>query len=481
MDRVVNPDVVNTSELERLLSAQRAAIIGRPGPSASERRERLDRCIGLLVEHGNALCDAMAEDFGWRSKDASRLTDIAASIAPLKHARAHVQAWMRPDRRRVEFPLGLLGGRGEIRFEPKGVVGLISPWNFPVQLTFGPLAGILAAGNRVMIKPSEYPPATSALMQQLVGRYFAPEEMAVVTGGAEMGAGFAALPFDHLLFTGATSVARHVMRAAAESLTPLTLELGGKSPVILGRSADIPKAAARIMTGQTLNAGQICLAPDYVLCPTEALDSFVSHATQAVSRMYPSLKNNPDYTSVVNQRHYERLHALLRDAEEKGAHVIPINPTNEDFSQQEHRRMPPTLVLNVKEHMRVMQEEIFGPILPVRTYDQIEEALEFVNAQPKPLALYYFGADRLEEERVLHSTRSGGVTINDVIYHVAHEDLPFGGIGPSGMGAYHGREGFLEFSHKRSVYRQIGREFLAVARPPYGATFRKLMQSRIKR
>lgn len=464
-----------------LLAKQQAAVLAAAAPAtAAERRDRLDRCIRLLVEHGDALCQAMAEDFGWRSHDQSRLTDIAASIAPLKHARSHVEKWMRPERRQAEFPLGLLGGRAEVRFEPKGVVGLISPWNFPIQLTFGPLAGILAAGNRVMIKPSEYTPATSALMQDLIARYFVEEEMAVVTGGPELGASFAALPFDHLIFTGATSIARHVMRAAAENLTPLTLELGGKSPVIIGRSADPAKVAARLMAGKTLNAGQVCLAPDYVLAPAEGRDRFVEELQKAVATLYPTIKDNPDYTSIVNQRHFDRLQGLLQDAQAKGATLLTLNPAKEDFSQQEHRRIPPTLVLNASEDMRVMQEEIFGPILPILTYGEISKAIEYINGKPKPLALYYFGSDRQEEGQVLSHTRSGGVTVNDVIYHVAHEDLPFGGIGPSGMGSYHGREGFLEFSHKRSVYRQTGADVLSVTRPPYGETFRALVRGRLK-
>lgn len=467
--------------LDSLLAEQRRAHVSAGPPSAAERKDRLARAVNLLVEQGERLCDAMATDFGWRSKDASRLTDIAASIAPLKHAQKNVERWMRSQRRQPEFPLGLLGARAELHYQPKGVVGIISPWNFPVQLTFGPLAGVFAAGNRAMIKPSEFTPATSALMQDLVAEYFAPEELVVVTGGAELGASFAALPFDHLLFTGATSVGRHVMRAAAENLTPVTLELGGKSPVVLGRSADLARAATLVMAGKTLNAGQICLAPDYVFTPADRRDAFVEAAQAAVAKMYPTLKDNPDYSSVVNQRHFERLQGLLEDAERKGGQAIAINPASEDFRQQEHRRIPPTLVLDPTDDMRVMQDEIFGPILPVRTYTDIEEVISYVNDHPKPLALYYFGQDAAEEARVLRMTSSGGVTINDVIYHVAQEELPFGGIGPSGMGAYHGHEGFLEFSHRRSVFRQIGPDLLAVTRPPYGDTFRKLVAQRLRR
>lgn len=464
-----------------ILKLQRQRQVEEGPPSLEVRRDRLQRCIDLLVENSDAFCDALAQDFGWRSKDASRLTDIAGAIGPLKHARDNLARWMRPERRRPEFPLGLLGARAEVRFTPKGVVGVISPWNFPVQLTFGPLAGVLAAGNRAMIKPSEFTPATSALMERTLGAAFGLDEIAVVTGGAEVGARFAGLPFDHLIFTGGTSIAYHVMRAAAENLTPLTLELGGKSPVVIGASADLAKAAARVMTGKTLNAGQICLAPDYVLAPHDQVDGFVAAATASVASMYPTLKDNPDYTAIINQRHYERLQGLLADAREKGARVVELNPAGEDFSQQEHRRIPPTLVLDPTDDMKVMQEEIFGPILPVKSYGGVDEAIDYINAHPRPLGLYYFGSDAAEEARVLERTVSGGVTVNDVIYHVAQEDLPFGGIGPAGMGAYHGRDGFLEFSHKRAVYKQVSSEILAMTRPPYTERFRKLVAGRISR
>jgi len=472
------PKTSGVTDMAAILERQQAAVRGRPPASLQERRDRLTRCIALLLEHEGALCDAMAADFGWRSKDASRMFDIAASIAPLKHARAHVGAWMRPERRKVEFPLGLLGGRAEIQFQPKGVVGVISPWNFPVQLTFGPLAGVFAGGNRAMVKPSEFTPATSALLQELAAKYFAPEELAVVTGGPEVGAAFAELPFDHLLFTGATAIARHIMRAAAQNLTPLTLELGGKSPVLLGRSADMTKAAARVLTGKTLNAGQVCLAPDYVLVPAEQRDAFVQAAQDVVAAMFPSLRDNPDYTSIVNDRHHQRLLGLLADAEAKGARCLALNPGGESLGEAE-RRLAPTLVLDPTDDMRVLQEEIFGPILPIVTYERVEDAISYINARPKPLALYYFGADQAEEAFVLARTTSGGVTVNDVIYHIAQEDLPFGGIGPSGMGSYHGRDGFLEFSHRRSVYRQIGPELLGALRPPYGETFRRLLAQRL--
>ncbi|MDP3460852.1 MAG: coniferyl aldehyde dehydrogenase, partial [Hyphomonas sp.] len=357
-----------------------------------------------------------------------------------------------------------------------------SPWNFPVNLTFTPLAGVFAAGNRCMIKPSEFTEATSELMKELIAKYYTAEECVVVTGGPDVGAEFTKLPFDHILFTGATSVAHHVMRAAADNLVPLTLELGGKSPVILGRSADLQKAASRIMAGKTLNAGQICLAPDYAFVPKDKTQEFVGAATRAIETMYPTgLKDNDDYTSVVNQRHFDRIQGYIEDARSKGAEVITLNPKSENFAQQPHHKIPPTLIIDPTDDMKVMQDEIFGPILPIKSYNDARDAVAYINAHPRPLGLYYFGEDASEKDFVLNNTTSGGVTVNDVIFHVAQEDLPFGGVGPSGMGSYHGRDGFLEFSHKKAVYTQTNNEILAMMRPPYGDKFRGQVKARLKK
>ena len=458
--------------MQNTLDRQRQAQIKGGEVPASLRIDRLKRAIAVLETHGDAFCDAMSEDFGNRSLDASKLTDIQGAIGPLKDAVKQVRSWMKPERRKATFPMGLLGGRARIEYQPLGVVGCISPWNFPVQLTFSPLAGVFAAGNRTMIKPSEYTPITSELMKTTLESAFDEEELAVFTGGPEVGSAFSQLPFDHLLFTGATAIARHVMRAAAENLVPVTLELGGKSPVIVGRSADMAMTARNVMAGKTMNAGQICLAPDYAMVPQERISEFVSQAQTAVNEMFPDIKDNPDYTSVINERHFERLNSYLEDAQSKGAEIISINPSNEDFSQQEHHRIPPTLVLNPSEDMKIMQEEIFGPLLPVKTYSRIEETIDYVNQHDRPLGLYYFGDDANETRQVLDHTVSGGVTLNDVIMHVAQENLPFGGIGPSGMGAYHGVDGFKNFSHARSIYSQ-SKLLSSLAKkmgPPYGKT-----------
>jgi coniferyl-aldehyde dehydrogenase len=464
-----------------LLDRQRADYLKHGEVAASTRIDRLDRAIALLVDHQQRLVDALSADFGHRSKHQSLFTDIAASIGPLKHAKKHLAEWMKPEKRKVDFPMNLLGAKARVEYQPLGVVGVISPWNFPVNLTFTPLAGILAAGNRCIIKPSEYTPATSQAMSELIAGAFDELEISVVVGGPQTGADFAGLPFDHLLFTGATSVARHVMRAAAENLVPVTLELGGKSPVIVGRSADIEKTTDAIMAGKMLNAGQICLAPDYVFVPKENVGEFVESTQRSVKKMFASLIENDDYTSIVNQRHFDRLNDYVEDAKQKGARVVEINPANEDFRQQPHHKIAPTLILDANDSMKVMQDEIFGPVMPVQTYDDVSEAVNYVNEHARPLGLYYFGTDANEQHRVLTHTTSGGVTVNDVVMHVAQEDLPFGGVGPSGMGAYHGRDGFKTFSHAKSIFTQskIDLAGLVGLRPPYGEKIEKLLKTQI--
>lgn len=469
----------STGSMSAILERQKSANIREPYPSAEQRIERLDKSIDLLLTHSDALCDAMRDDFGHRSLDVSLAFDVGGSVDALRHARKHLRRWMRPEKRSPQFPLGLFGAKARVRYQPKGVVGIISPWNFPVNLAFAPLAGVLAAGNRAMIKPSEFTEHTSGLMADLISQYYEEDEIAVVTGGPEVGAAFSGLAFDHLVFTGATSVARHVMRAAAENLVPLTLELGGKSPVIVGHSADIQKVALRTMTCKTLNAGQICLAPDYVLLPEGKEDDFAAAAKIAVETMYPSgVTQSDDYTAVINERHYTRLQDCAEDARNKGAKIVDLDPGNTSTSSA--YRMSPALVLDPKDDMQIMQDEIFGPLLPVKTYSNIEQAIAYINARPRPLAVYYFGDDTAEEDRILTETVSGGATINDVLFHIAQEDLPFGGIGPSGMGCYHGKDGFNEFSHRKAVYTQAKADLMSVLRPPYGEKFRKLMGSRLK-
>ena len=460
------------AEMEEILNNQKKAYIKEGEVSAATRVDRIDRAIDILANNGPKLCEAMAADFGHRSLEQSKLTDIDGSIGPLKDAKKHLRGWMRPERRKAMFPLGIFGARARVQYQPLGVVGCISPWNFPVQLTFAPLAGVFAAGNRTMIKPSEFTPATSELMLELFNASYDIDEVAVIPGGPSVGEAFSSLPFDHLLFTGATSIAKHVMRAASENLVPVTLELGGKSPVVVGKSADVELTASNVMTGKTMNAGQICLAPDYLFIHEDSTDNFIDAAKKSVAKMYPDLKDNPDYTSMINERHYDRVTSYIEDAKARGAEVIELNPADENFDQQQHNKIPPTLIIDPSDEMEVMKNEIFGPVLPVKRYKNLDETLDYINDHPRPLGLYYFGQDSNEEHKVLTQTTSGGVTVNDVIMHIAQEDLPFGGVGPSGMGSYHGHDGFKNFSHAKAVYTQSKTvsKLAAAMRPPYKKT-----------
>ena len=468
--------------MKAILDAQRAAFMAELPVSLDVRRDRLKRAAAMIRDHADRFCDALSEDFGHRSRDQSMLTDVAGSIGPIAHALKHLAGWSKRERRSVQFPLGLLGARAWVEFQPKGVIGVIAPWNFPVNLVMGPIAGAFAAGNRVMVKTSEFTPVVAALFEEVVGDYFDATELAFVSGGPEVGKAFAELPFDHLLFTGATGIGRHILHAAADNLTPVTLELGGKSPVILGTGADLAQATERVALGKMLNAGQICLAPDYVLTAAADEPRVVEGLKAAASAMYPTLLANADYTSIINDRHHQRLTDWLDDARAKGAKVETVNPAAEDFGASNSRKMPLHIVRDVTDDMTIMQEEIFGPILPIVTYDGIDDAIGQVNRRARPLGLYYFGPDAAERRRVLDRTISGGVTVDDVVFHVSMEDLPFGGVGPSGMGSYHGRDGFRTFSHAKAVFRQsrldVGK--LAGLKPPYGKTIRSSIQRQMK-
>ena len=472
-----------TAKMQTVLEKQRAAFTAAMPESMAVRRDRIDRAIAMLIDHAEDFAKAVSADFGHRSREQTLLTDIMPSVSAMKHAKKHFESWAKGEKRKPTFPLGLLGSKAEIVYQPKGVVGVVAPWNFPVGMVMVPMAGILAAGNRAMIKPSEFTERVSALFEEVVPKYFAEEEMAVFTGDAEVGMAFSKLAFDHMIFTGATGVGRHIMRAAADNLVPVTLELGGKSPTIVGRSADKKKAGGRIALGKMMNAGQICLAPDYLLVASDQEDDIIEAVKAGVTAQYPTLLHNDDYTSVVNGRNYERLQSYLDDARAKGAELIEVNPAGEDFESSNGNKMPLTIVRKVTDDMKVMQEEIFGPILPVMTYSSMDEAIDYVNAHDRPLGLYYFGSDKAEEERVLTRTVSGGVTINDVVFHNAMEDLPFGGVGPSGMGNYHGADGFKTFSHMRAVYRQTGVNVAGIGgfHAPYGQATLKTVAKELKK
>jgi coniferyl-aldehyde dehydrogenase len=471
------------ADMQAVLERQRSAYLAEGVVTSATRIDRLERAVQVVKKHQRVFVDAMNEDFGHRSEHQSLFTDVASSIGPLRHAQQNLKRWQKKDKRKVNPGiLALLGAKAWVEYQPLGVVGVISPWNFPVNLTFTPLAGVLSAGNRCMIKPSEYTPVTSAAMAVGFAEEFDEEEIAVITGGPQTGADFSGLAFDHLLFTGATSVAKHVMRAASENLVPVTLELGGKSPVIISPRAQMDTTTDALMAGKMLNAGQICLAPDYVFVPRDRMSEFVESSKRSVAKMYPTLLDNPDYTSVVNERHFERINGYVEEARERGVEVIEINPANEDFRQQSAHKIAPTFLIDPPEDSAVMQEEIFGPVMPIKSYDNLDETVDYVNSHDRPLGLYYFGTDQQETKEVLTKTTSGGVTLNDVVMHVAQEDLAFGGVGPSGMGAYHGEDGFRTFSHAKSVFKQATfnpAEKLGL-RPPYGEKLLGLLKAQMR-
>ncbi len=445
-------------------------------PDVRARRDALAQLDRLLIDNIGEIAAAISADFGNRSLHETQLLEIFPARAAVHDAKRHVKSWMKP--KHSWASMWFLPARTELRPQPLGVIGIIVPWNYPVLLAIAPLAGALAAGNRVLIKMSEFTPTTGELFAKLIGKYFSPDHVCVINGDADLAREFSALPFDHLLFTGSTTVGKHVMRAAAENLTPVTLELGGKSPAIIGPECRIDEAAEKILFGKCLNAGQTCIAPDYVLLPRAQEQAFATAAQRVVARLYPTLAKNPDYTSIVSVRHLERLQGYLNDAAAHGATVLPISPANEPLDGTQ--KLAPTLVANVNDDMRVMQEEIFGPILPLVPYDNLDDAIAYVNNRPRPLALYYFGNFDDHIQRVLNETVAGGVTINDALLHISQDHLPFGGVGPSGMGSYHGKFGFDTFSKLKPIYHQPALNGLSLFKPPYGKRFESLIRFLLK-
>ena len=445
--------------LARLRAAQAAHV-----PDYARRIDDLVRLRAAFKARLEEMNAAVSADFGHRSRHETLVSDGMMVLSEIDHLRRHLKAWMRPQRRRVDALF--LPARAQIRFQPLGVVGVISPWNYPVNLALMPLAVALAAGNHVYLKPSEHTPRTSAFLRDLLADVFPDTQVAVALGGPEVSAAFAALPFDHLLFTGSTAVGRKIMAAAAPNLTPVTLELGGKSPAIVAEGYPLDRAAARIASGKWLNAGQTCIAPDYVFVPRAQRDAFVAALTREVQARYPTLDGNPDFSRIVNAQQYNRLRGYLDDARTRGLHVTELVSVDAARAQSD-RLMPPTLVLEPGDDARVMQDEIFGPILPILSYDSIDSVIAYINAHDRPLALYHFDHDRARTERVVDGTVAGGVSINDTVMHFAQADLPFGGVGPSGMGHYHGREGFLTFSKQKGVFHQSRYTGMALFKPPY--------------
>ena len=471
------------ADVERRFQAMLAASRTAPPTSVGERRKQLKALRDTLAAATDEFVEAICRDFGWRSRDETLMAEIVPALASLSDALHNVRTWMAPERRSVAFQFW--PGHNRIYRHPKGVVLVVSPWNYPLLLAIGPLAAALAAGNRVILKPSEATPATSAALKRHLETALGPDHVTVATGGPELAAALCRLPFDHIFFTGSTSVGRKVMQAAAENMTPVTLELGGKSPAIVHQDCDLDLAITRIVRGKLMNAGQTCIAPDYALVPRQGADAFVRRFQDAVGTLYPRILDNADYSAIINERHYRRLAGLVSDARAKGARITVVDPARElpdgEIGSSNTRKMAPTVVSAVSDDMAIMQEEIFGPLLPVVPYDDLDAAVAYVSARPRPLALYYFDSDRARIEQVLQCTVSGGATVNDTIYHFAQEDLPFGGIGPSGMGAYHGREGFCTFSHAKCAFLQSRLTLTSLLVPPYGSRFRRAIAMAMRR
>ena len=456
------------SDLHSLLDMQRKAYAAHPFPPLAQRQQWLKSLRQLLSREREVLIDAISQDFSHRSPDETLFAELMPSLHSLDYTLKHLKRWMRPSSRSVGMTFQPASAK--VVYQPLGVVGIIVPWNYPLYLAMGPLIGALAAGNRVMLKLSEFTPATGLLLKDLLGRIFPEDMVAVVLGEADVGVAFSGLAFDHLLFTGSTHVGKLVMRAAAENLTPVTLELGGKSPAIVSADVPLKDAAQRIAWGKSLNAGQTCIAPDYVLVPQDRIEGFVEAYRQAIHSFYPTLIDNPDYSAIINERQLARLERLQVDATLKGARLIPL------YDQGQGRRMPHALILDVNDDMQMMQDEIFGPLLPIVPYTHLEQALAYINARPRPLALYYFGYNKTEQQHVVHNTHSGGVSINETLLHVAIDDLPFGGVGHSGMGHYHGHEGFLTFSKAKGVLIKQRLNSSLMIYPPYGRQLGRLIQ-----
>ncbi|NRO95339.1 aldehyde dehydrogenase family protein [Paraburkholderia sp. NMBU_R16] len=471
----MNNDLPDDAALGDLLHAQRAAFLRMPYPDWAQRASHLKALRAMLLDHRDALAAAVDADFGQRANAEVLLSEVWLIKNEIDAALRHGKRWMRARRRATG--IWLRPARAKVMPQPLGVVGIVAPWNYPLLLSVGPLVCALAAGNRAMVKMSELAPRTSALFARLIAQTFARDHVSVVTGDAAVGAAFCGLAFDHLLFTGSTAVGREVMRAAAGNLTPVTLELGGKSPAIIGPQARFDAAVDSIVAGKTLNAGQTCIAPDYVLLPRERVAAFIERARARVAKLYPDLGRDRDYTSIVAERHYARLVRMADEAVRAGAQLHPLSDAPNDAAR---RVFVPCVVTNAPEDTAAMREEIFGPLLPLVPYETLDEAIRYVNGRERPLALYLFDDDRSNVERVLRHTVSGGVSVNETLLHIACEGLPFGGVGASGMGAYHGHEGFLTFSKLKPVFVQARLNARSLLLPPYGPRFRAIIATMLK-
>ncbi|WP_026470186.1 coniferyl aldehyde dehydrogenase [Alkanindiges illinoisensis] len=455
----------STSTAADILARQRMAFLNTEPANLKQRKAQLAKLRAAVLEYRSELQQAISADFGHRSYHETDVMELVGVVQSIDYLSRHLRRFMKLERRHVS--LFYRSAQAHVEYQPKGIVGVMAPWNYPVSLTLIPLATALAAGNRAMLKPSELTPRTSEVLERMLAATFPVEEVAVVLGGPEVGAAFSRLPFDHLLFTGSTPVGRKVMQAASDNLVPLTLELGGKSPVIVARGQVNERTIRSIAYGKLSNGGQTCVAPDYALVHEDDVEDFIQQYHATVSRFYPDGPHSNDYTSIVNDRHYDRLQNLLDDARQKGARVIEVGVKPESAANRV-RTLAPTLVVGAHDDDAIMQEEIFGPILPVRTYRSIDEVIDYINHRPRPLALYYFGEKDADCQKVLKRTTSGNVGLNNTIIHVAQDDLPFGGVGASGMGAYHGIEGFRSMSHAKGVFDQGRWNLPSLLQAPFG-------------
>ncbi|MCB2387730.1 MULTISPECIES: coniferyl aldehyde dehydrogenase [Oceanospirillaceae] len=462
-------------ELERmhsLFKQQQQAFRNNPMPSADERIADLKRLKAAILKYQDELAAAVNQDFSCRSTDETMIAEIMTSVEGINYACKRLRGWMKPSKRHVSMLFA--PSHNHVMYQPLGVIGIMVPWNYPIQLALLPLMTALAAGNRAMIKMSEFTPVTNKVLKKLLAEVFNENQVALIEGEVEVSSAFAEIPWDHLVFTGSTAVGRIVMSAAAKNLTPVTLELGGKSPAIIAPGASMKDAVERICFGKSLNAGQTCIAPDYVLLPAGKEQEFIDTYQATFARMYPTIRDNNDYTAVVNERQHQRLQAWVADAKEKGAKITVVNPANEDFSGT--RKMPLHLIENGTAEMKVLQEELFGPVMPVVPYRSLDDAIDYVNDRDRPLALYFFSYDKTQQKKVLERTHAGGVTINDTLMHIAQDDMPFGGVGPSGMGHYHGKEGFIALSKAKAVHRKGRFNSGQFIYPPYGGAIQGLIR-----
>jgi len=473
---ITNDESTVGVDMNATFSAQKAHFRSNSNPDLKTRQDDLARLKELLVRYQDQIIDALSEDYGQRAKYDSLIADITPSLHLIDYNRKHLKKWMKPSRRGAG--LMLQPAKVSVHYQPLGVVGIIVPWNFPITLSIGPLATALAAGNVAMMKMSEFTPATNKVLKKMLSEGFSEDQIAIIEGEADIAAQFSALPFDHIMFTGSTAVGKHVMKAASANLTPVTLELGGKSPTVIAPDMEIMDAVQRILFSKSLNAGQICVAPDYILLPKAKVNEFVDAYKSYFKKLYPAGLESKELTSVINQRQYTRLKGVVEDAEQKGA---TIHTVSEQAQDDVNHRMTPHLLTNVNDDMFALQEELFGPVLPIVPYDSLDEAIEYINDRPRPLALYIMSHDSEVQEKLLSKTHSGGVCINDSLVHVAVDDAPFGGVGPSGMGHYHGIEGFKTFSHAKTVLSRGKINYTKLLHPPYNNLFKKLIFKVINR